>query len=288
MFKTNSTRGHVARIIVSAVLLGAVLPLRALVPPQYTDNDNYKAKGPVQRIVVKMFDAIDKIDRVDVGDMRENPVIVEYSESGNLSRVVELNKKGDILFYFMTEEKDGKPHTQKRYSDKEWMDAYGTYEYNKGKLQSETVYNAEGELFYTELYAYDKSGRVATVTRRNPRGETLQTTEYTYDAAGNCTRERVQGKENRFIYMKDMEYDAKGNLLSEEFQTQEGIMKSKTDYTYNDKGDIDHVRQGVPGGSVSTIKVVYEYDTHGNWTRCVLYASDYVPTIVVSRQIEYR
>ncbi|MDE7103419.1 MAG: hypothetical protein K2O46_04110 [Bacteroidales bacterium] len=294
MFKHNETKGQVARIRKNAwpLLLVAALcvatPLHALVPPQYTDNDNYIAKG-ARRVIVKMFEAIDKIDHVEVGAMQEHPVIVEYAENGNLARVMELNQKGDMLFYFTTEEKDGKPSTQKRYSDKDLMDAYGTFDYNaKGKIQSESVYNAEGDLSYTEIYTYDKSGRLGNVTRRNPRGEKLQTMEYAYDAAGHRTMEQMKGKEDRLIYRKNMAYDAQGRLINEEYYNKDGVMKSKTAYTYNDKGDIDYVREGVPGGSVGTMKLVYEYDTHNNWTRCTIYANDCVPTTIVARQIEYR
>lgn len=276
-----------AVLCVAALLSVAVTPAWAMIPPQYINNDNYKAKGAVERIVVKMFDAIDKADHVEVGEMKEHPVIVEYSESGLLTRVVELNQKGDILFYFLTEEEDGKPVSHKRYSNKEWMDAYSTFEYNKGKLQSETVYDAEGELFYTEVYTYNKAGQLLNVTRRNPRGEKLQTIEYVYDGA-NRTVERMKGKEDRFIYEKKMSYDQQGRLTGEEYHDQEGLLKSKNIYTYNAQGHIAHVRQGVPGGSVRTTKLVYDYDAQQNWTRCVLYASDYVPTMIITRQIEYR
>lgn len=294
MFKHNETKGQVARIRTNAwpLLLVAALcvatPLHALVPPQYTDNDNYRAKG-ARRIAVKIFDAIDKIDHVEVGNMQEHPVIVEYAENGNIARVMELNQKGDMLFYYTSDDKDGKPSTQKRYSNKDLMDAYGTFEYNgKGKVQSESVYNAEGELSYTEIYTYDKSNRLLNVVRRNPRGEKLQTMEYAYDAAGHCILEQMKGKEDRLIYRKNMGYDAQGRLMNEEYYNKDGVMKSKTAYTYNEKGDIDRVREGVPGGSVGTMKLVYDYDTHNNWTRCVIYAHDFVPTSIVARQIEYR
>lgn len=300
MLKYNETKGQVARITTSvrsrrtAWMLFAmtvafvVAPLHALIPPQYSDNDNYRAKGDIKSIVVKMFDAVDKIDHIEVGAMQEHPVIVEYSESGNQSRVVELNQKGDILFYFTAEEKDGQPSTQKRYSNKEWMEAYSTMDYNKGKLQSETVYNADGELSYTEVYTYNKAGQLLNVTRRNARGEKVQTVEYAYDEAGHCTLERMKSKDDRFVYQRNMIYDAQGRLSGEEYQSQEGILKSKTVYTYNAQGDIDHVRQGVPGGAVSTTKITYEYDARNNWIRCVLYASDYIPTTIIARQIEYR
>lgn len=279
---------HILRPLLILAIGSVAMPLYALVPPQYTDNDNYRAKGNIKSIVVKMFDAIDKIDHVEVGSMQEHPVIVEFSENGNQSRVVELNQKGDILFYFMIEEKDGKPSTQKRYSNKEWMEAYSTMDYNKGKLQTETVYNAEGELFYTEVYTYNKAGQLLNVVRRNPRGEKIQMIEYAYDEAGHCTMERMKSKDDRFVYQRNMSYDEQGRLSGEEYQNQEGILKSKTVYSYNAQGDMDHVRQGVPGGAVSTTKLVYDYDAHNNWVRCVLYASDYIPTTIIARQIEYR
>ncbi|MDE7149534.1 MAG: hypothetical protein K2O01_03890 [Bacteroidales bacterium] len=280
-------RRMVRPLLVIAALF-AFTPLRAMIPPQYTDNANYKAKGAVQRIVVKTFGAIDKADHVELGEMQEHPVIVEYSGSGNLARVVELNQKGDILFYFTTEEKDGRPSSHKRYSNKEWMDAYSTFSYNKDKLESESVYNAEGELFYTEVYTYNKAGQLLNVTRRNPRGEKLQTVEYAYDGAGNRVMERMKSKEDRFVYEKKMTYDGQGRLAGEEYLNQEGLLKSKNAYTYNAQGDIDHVRQGVPGGAVSTMRIVYDYDAQDNWTRCTVYASDYVPTTVITRLIEYR
>lgn len=279
---------HILRPLLILAIGSVAMPLYALVPPQYTENENYKAKGPVSRIVVKTFEAIDKFDHVELGEMLEHPVIIEYSASGHQSRVAELNQKGDLLFYFMTEEKDGKPSTEKRYSNKEWMDAYSTFEYNKDKLQSETVYNAEGELFYTEVYTYNKAGQLLNVVRRNPKGEKLQTTDYAYDNAGHCTMERLRSKDDRFVYQKNMTYDAQGRLSGEEYHNQEGILTSKTDYSHDAQGNITNVRRGVPGGAVSTMRIAYDYDAHQNWTRCTIYASDYVPTRVVTRQIEYR
>ena len=294
MFKHNETKGQVARIRKNAwpLLLVAALcvatPLHALVPPQYTDNENYKAKGPVKRIVVKTFEAIDKADRVELGEMLDHPVIVDFSANGNQSRVTELNQKGDMLFYFTTEEKDGLPSTQKHYSNKEWMDAYSTYEYKDKKLQSESVYNAEGELFYTEVYTYNKAGKLLNVVRRNPRGEKLQTIEYAYDNAGNCTMERQKGKDDRFVYQKNKSYDAQGRLTGEEHHNQAGTMTSKAEYTYDANGNITNVRRASADGAVTTMRIAYDYDAQKNWTRCTIYAGEYVPTRVVTRVIEYR
>lgn len=276
------------RVCLAALLSLATMSVWGMIPPQYADNENYRAKGPVSRVIVKMFEAVDKGDRVETGAMQEHPVMVDYSESGLMSKVTEVNKNGDLLFYFTVEEKDGQPSSHKRYSNKEWMEAYSTFEYNKGRLQVENVYDSEGELFYTEVYTYNKSGQLLNIVRRNKNGEILQTLEYGYDDAGHRTMERMKGKADRFIYRKKMNYDAQGHLTGEEYHNQEGLLKSKNQYTYNAEGDIDYIRQGVPGGAVNTTKVVYEYDGHQNWTRCILYANDCVPTTIIYRQIEYR
>lgn len=286
MFKHSSL--FVTKTLMLSVLCLMMAPLKALVPPQYTENRNYKAKGPVQRIVVKTFDAIDKFDRVEMGEMQDHPVIVDFAGNGHLSRVVELNQKGDMLFYFVSEEKEGHPSTQKRYSNKESMDAYSTFEYKDKKLQSETVYNAEGELFYTEVYSYNKTGQVLSIIRRGAKGDKLQTLDYAYDNAGNRTMERLRSKDDRFVYQKSMTYDGQGRLTGEKQNNQDGLMTSKVDYTYDAQGSIATVRRSTPGGAVNTVRMEYEYDAQKNWIRCIIYAGEYVPTRIVTRKIEYK
>ncbi len=281
MFKHSS-------LLVLSVLCLMVAPLKALVPLQYTENRNYKVKGSVQRVVVKKFYAIDKFDRVELGDMVEHPTIVDFTPNGHLSKVVELNPKGDLLFYYTSEEKEGRISTQKSYSNKESMDAYSTFEYKDKKLQSETVYNAEGAPLYIESYTYNKTGQVLSVVRRNVKGETLQTLDYAYDNAGRCTMERMRGKEDRFIYQKAMAYDGQGRVTAEKSNNQDGLMTSKVDYTYDAQGSIASVRRSTPGGTVSTTRMEYEYDAQKNWIRCTIYAGEYVPTRVITRKIEYR
>ncbi len=278
---------HSSWLVLSALCL-MVTPLKALVPPQYTDNENYKAKGSVQRIVVKTFEAIDKFDRVDLGEMLDHPVIVEFAGNGHLSKVVELNQKGDLLFFYVSEEKEGHLGTQKRYSNKESMDAYSTFEYKDKKLQTEAIHNAEGVLLYTESYTYNKTGQVLSVVRRSAKGETLQTLDYAYDNAGRCTMERMRSKEDRFVYQKSMTYDAQGRKTSEKNNNQDGLMTSKVDYTYDAQGSVTSIRRSTPGGAVNTTRITYEYDAQKNWTRCIVYAGEYVPTRVITRKIEYK
>lgn len=275
-------------LLVLSVLCLMVAPLKALVPPQYTENRNYKAKGSVQRIVIKNFEAVDKFDHVELGEMVEHPVIVDFASNGHLSKVVELNPKGDLLFYFTSEEKEGRVTTQKSYTSKESMDAYSTFEYKDKRLQSESVYNAEGVLLYTETYSYNKTGQVLSVIRRSAKGETLQTVDYAYDNTGNRTMERLRSKEDRFVYQKNMTYDSQGRLTSEKRNNQEGLMTSKVDYTYDAQGSIATARRSAPGGAVSTTRMEYEYDAQKNWIRCTVYAGEYIPTKVITRKIEYR
>lgn len=285
MFKHRSLFMFTA--ILSALFL-MVAPLNALIPPQYSENDNYKAKGQVQRIVIKTFEAVDKFDRVELGSMVEHPTIADFTNNGHISRIAELNQKGDLLFYYVSEEKDGLPATQKRYSNKESMEAYSTFEYKDKKLQTETVYNAEGELLYTEVYSYNKNGQLLSITRRNARGEKLQTTDYAYDNAGHRVMERMRGKEDRFIYQQSMTYDNQGRMIGDKFHNQEGLMTSKSDYTYDAQGAVVLSRSSTPGGAVNVTRIAYEYDAQKNWIRCIIYAGECVPTQVVTRQIEYR
>lgn len=284
MFKHRSLFMFTA--LVSALFL-MVAPLNALIPPQYTDNESYQAKGPVQRIVVKTFEAVDKFDRVELGNMVEHPIIVDFYNNGHISRITELNQKGDLLFYYVSEEKDGLATTQKRYSSKESMDAYSTFEYKDKRLQSESVYNAEGVSLYNEVYSYNKSGQLLSVIRRNTKGEKLQTLDYAYDNAGNCTMERMRSKEDRFVYQKSMSYDGR-RMMGEKYHNQEGLMTNKIDYTYDAQGAISVVRSGSPGGAVNTTRVTYEYDAQKNWIRCTVYAGEYVPTRIITRKIEYK
>lgn len=279
-------------LLTALVLFAGLSNARALLPPEYLENDNYTARGSVARLVVKTYKAIDKGDKVETGDLIENPVVVEFLETGQIDKLTEFNRQGVLNFCYISEyDQQGVLLNQKLYSEKGTIDAFGVYEYVKGKTKlplAEAVTNAKGEPMYKELYAYDKAGFLVEITRNNGQGDRVQKRSFINNEKGLSLAETIYNRSGEVIYKIEKSYDSENRISIYNNISKDGILTSKGVYGYNDKGDMNRVRQTSPGMAINIMHLEYEYDVHGNWTKRTVFTNDYFPQQIIVRKIEYR
>ena len=148
------------------------------------------------------------------------------------------------------------------------------YEYDAaGRLKSDTVYNADGDMCGGEAheYEYDEEGNVTSdVTSGfyNPNmdiniRQVFYSNECQYDKAGNMVKE-IHYITDDMYYLSEWEYDEKGRLLTEIKYFDDGItVHTKDEYEYDSNGKrIKRIRTEY--GETEEEITEYYYDEWGN------------------------
>ena len=136
-----------------------------------------------------------------------------------------------------------------------------SYEYNSDGDPTKTVYMIGDFFDHSYTYAYDGSGRLASLVYDNQNSSLRSTTEYRYDQSGLLTKEITTGK-NGSASTTTYTYDADGRLIR--------TSVDEDTYTYAYNAQKQMIRQdatAVRSGMTYTKTFTYEYDTNGNLIR---------------------
>ncbi len=135
----------------------------------------------------------------------------------------------------------GKKIARKYKSDEEqYLERYIYDEMNK--LIVKHKYNEEGNLKFSELYSYDKKGRL--IGRQYVDIDSTSnssTVSYSLDTENAIVQERIYASNEHIVYSRAFEYDDHKNKIEERRYSASGNLQNRSQYKYR-------------------------YDAKGNWT----------------------
>ncbi len=264
-----------------------------LLPEEYTGEIvAFKAGTYPKGVIIKYFDAIDKGVDVEIGALQDNIYEIRFNEQHLPFRFSEYTKEGDLKEqYDRVYNEEGVLRSETKRGNDRTVRLTSEYTYDNPKqaktLRSQKIYNAEKQLVYTENYQADKKGNISSSRRVNAKGETVYSYEYGYDDRNNRIREvRINDKGNK-VSEQEHEYGAHKELLLDNIYNGQGKLRFRNEYTYNDKGEMTEMTITHASGQIEVYRMVYEYDTRGNWIRQTTYKGANIPVGVIIREIEY-
>lgn len=185
------------------------------------------------------------------------------------------------------------------------------YYYNEdGNRYKEVLYNQNGSLGSRITYVFDRKGRITQSDCHNYLGVNYI---YKYDNRGNRVEAHKYYGDGNLYFKATYAYNKKGNRIEEQIFTSEGKLFSKWKYQYDESGnriikerylpndrpdcklvykyDENHNKThwkhfGSDGQLISEGTYVYEYDSHGNWTKKTKMENS-EPIYILKREIEY-
>lgn len=189
--------------------------------------------------------------------------------------------------------------------------------YNEsGNLLEEARYNANGELWWTEIYKYDDKGNKIEKTIYY-NGKLDRTVTYKNDIQGNQTEETRYNANGKLIEKNSYEYGTEGNPIEYAIYNSDGNSKGRYTYEYNDQGNQTEEAKYYADGKLAW-KETYKYsdlgykieearydadgklgwkhtyqyeqcDKKGNWTKriCKIEVKDNKVTQIITREISY-
>ncbi|MEG1572661.1 MAG: hypothetical protein RR328_03835 [Bacteroidales bacterium] len=139
----------------------------ALLPSKYTSSE-YKLSAQVKTQVCKTFEAIDKFDKVELGNLVGTALVFDYDDKGNINKIREYTKEGALdLAYILEYDTQGFLESEKQYGQNDQLIRYGLFTYKNGKKIEEKIYTSEGTYAYSEVYMYDTRGVLIEKRRKN-------------------------------------------------------------------------------------------------------------------------
>lgn len=164
------------------------------------------------------------------------------------------------------------------------------YEHDKNQqLIKEHTFMANGDLLYTKTFIYNEMDKISRIQMVNSEhkilaewiltydqdGKKIEEDQYfpdrsekpvirsifKYDENGNKIQEHMYNPEDRLIVRWLSKYDGENRLIEENYYYSDGSLNSKENYEY-------------------------EYDSHGNWIKQIVYENDN-PKFIIERTISY-
>ena len=267
---------------------------QALLPPQYTEElfDVSPGTRP-SRIVVKYFEPIDKGFRVEIGNLINSVMVVdfkdnhrtacwEYDTKGNLKEKYDLgyNEYGNLV---SVSKKDKNQNVQLR---EEFI--YGNPK-NENTLKEKRIYNqANLSVASQEFILRDKKGRISSSRHVDGSGKEKYTDNYTYNAFDLVEREVRLDPSGSRRSETETDYNEEGLVISEIVYDRNGKTVAQSRYSYNIKGLPDQIMMSNAEGAVEYYTIEYTYDERGNWIQQTIFKGmGHVPEVVVIRTITY-
>ncbi|MEG1497945.1 MAG: hypothetical protein RRX93_00760 [Bacteroidales bacterium] len=265
----------------------------ALLPPQYTsDNFQLLPNQRAKRIVVKTFKAIDQGDKVKIGEPKENTIVASYNSNNDPTSFTELDKNGNVVVHYVVEYNiNGLVTSEKKYSKLDLLELFSSFNYTNNKkentLSEELIYNDHGNLVYVTTYARNKNGSPSSSQRLDGQRTVILSYIYTYDSLYRLESEILSDRNHKMQQQTRYHYNEDGRLELEEQQDSNGKLRGTTSYSYDEKGNKINIRISRTGEAVNAYRCDYLLDARGNWIKQTIYLNEFVPILVVTRQIEY-
>ena len=152
-------------------------------------------------------------------------LISEYDSAGTLTREIERNPDGSVIWYY-------------------------DYEYDtSGNKTRRIVRKPDGSVIWYNDSEYDSAGNKTRQIVRNPGDSVIWYLDYEYDSAGNETRRIKRRADGGVDYYIDYEYDSNGNKTREIRYNPDGSVEWYTDYEYDSAGNKTREIERNPDGS---------------------------------------
>lgn len=280
--------------LLPALFLLACVPVRALLPPHFTDElFDVNAGTHPSRIIVKYFEPVDKGFRVEMGKPVNNVLVVdfkddrrtacwEYDLQGNLKEKYELeyNEYGNLA---LVRKKDKNQNAQIR---EEYFYANPK---DESTLKEKRVYSSANlAVLCHEILMRDKRGRLSTIKHMDENGKEKYTDNYTYNAEGLVENEIRKDESGNRRSETETAYDEDGRVISEIVYDSYGNTVAQSKYTYNVKGLPDHIVLTTIESKAEYYTIDYTYDERGNWIQQVVYKGmGRVPDAILVRILTY-
>ena len=168
------------------------------------------------------------------------------------------------------------------------------YKYDsKGNKVGEELYHKTNLVSRNEN-VYDEPGRLISQTIYNPDGSVAAKISHTFASDGKPS-ERTRHDGDLLTYRVRYKYDDKGRLVELETagsyvemdSSAEGYVTGKVVYVYKGKDRLKETLTYNPDGSLRE-RVVFDYDSQGNWTKRTRRVPGTDKKKEVPAQIEYR
>ncbi len=255
-----------------------------------TEIENYKKDEDFEFYTKLYFDSSGNLIEYYIGNDDSSSVktLYSYNKNGKLfetksfytngkliNRAEYIYNNNNILIEKTTFENDG------------GLSERTKYKYNLGKIKEENTYSANGDLKRNKLF--NDKGVLIEDAEYNVNGILIH--KKNYDDRGNCVYEMSNETDPKYYYKIIYKYDDKDNCIEElNYYTESGDVSLKKINKYDDKGNIIYysIYRLEDRYPIETkAKVVYKFDSHGNWIERIEFSSDGEPLKINRRQIEY-
>lgn len=286
-----------------------------------TDREAAGLRGPVQTVATEVAEFVVK-DGKNVEGARMPVQTVTYDARGNRVKRVDFNRDGSVaqtIVYSYDAEgrstgyEDYTPGLDTPRKHIYFLDANGNrteyrmvqptgspaderylYKYDdKGNKVGEELYHKKSLVSRNEN-VYNETGRLISQTIYNPDGSVAAKISNAFTPDGKPS-ERTRHDGDLLTYRVRYKYDAKGRLVEIETAGSYVEMDSSEDryvtgrviYVYKDKDRLKEALTYNPDGSLRE-RVVFDYDSQGNWTKRTRRVPGTVNKKEVPAQVEYR
>ena len=286
-----------------------------------SDKERDRLFGPVQTVTTEVAEFTEKDDKsVEGGRMRLHEV--SYDARGNRVKRVDFNRDGSpaqtIVYNYDAEGRStgyedyasglSTPRKHVYILDQKGNRAEYRMVQPSGSAADERYvykYDANGNKVAEELHhktslvsrtenSYDTQGRLTSQTIYNPDGSISARMRVSFSPEGKLV-ERIRHDGDLLTYRVRYTYDTKGRLVEVETtgsyvetdSNSEGYVTGKVVYVYKGKDQPKEMLIHNQDGSLRE-RVVFDYDSHKNWTRKTHYVKPSPTAKEAPRQIEYR
>ncbi len=252
------------------------------------DLEKRNLKGAVKSIKDESFELISESGEFRKGNKTLNSdpdVYTIFNKDGFTTEKKTYNMDGSVANIYMYEyNKDNQLAKETKYTATENIDRVFAYSYDEetGKLESQSIYTALGNLDATNKFFYEGSLMIKEESF-DGTGKLNYFWTYEYDKNGNMTKKSwlVNNSVIDMFYV----YDDKKQLL-EVAEVNESNSMTKWKYTYNELKNLSEEVCVFFDNSELRTDYKYEYDAQGNWIIKFVFQND-LPVFMTERTIVY-
>ena len=174
--------------------------------------------------------------------------IIEYAYQGNApaSKVIKI----------IVPDEKGKAQEQVRTKVE--------YQYDQGRLQTETLKNKDENVVTLYEYAYDGQGNLISRTMKNGKGAVMAETAYTW-AGGRRVSAEIKNAGGTKISSTEYQYNRQGSLIKEESRNAGGKVPSVLTITWQNGLEMKSELAGADNAPQQ--RETYEYNAVGDLTK---------------------
>ena len=261
---------------------------------EFTLKDGKSVEGPRVRLHETSYDARgNRVKRIDFGrdGSAAQTIVYNYDAEGRHTGYEDytLGLSTPRKHVYVLDEKGNRAEYKMIQPSGSAADERYVYKYDaKGNKVAEELYHKTSLISRNEN-SYDDQGRLISQTIYNPDGSVSTRIRVSFSPDGKPL-ERIRHDADLMTYRVRYAYDTKGRLIEVETtgsyvetdSSSEGHVTGKVVYIYKGKDQPKEMLIHNTDGSLRE-RVVFSYDSRGNWTKRTTLTGKESP-----RQIEYR